>query len=295
MIEPRYPVYIPSKGRAGNLLTLRAFDRDGTPCRVVVEPSQVESYLPVVGSERLLVLPENGKGLTYARNWIWEHAIAEGHERHWQFDDDIREFIRAHKGHRLYCSSDVALAVLEDFVDQYENVALASLNSWFFVPVNRGFFEASPTPPFYLNHRCYTNFLVLNSLDNRFRGPYNEDADLSLQVLSCGWCTVLLNAFCINTPTTMTDAGGQTSIYVKDGRLRMARTLERAWPGVVTTSRRFGRPQHVVKGSWSYFDTGLKRKVAPPPVRAYGMRLVEKKPVQDPRLKQMLEEHRRDE
>lgn len=59
----------------------------------------------------------------------------------------------------------------------------------------------------------------------------------------------------------MTMKGGNSSqLYQGDGRTTMARSLERVWPGVVTTNRRFGRPQHVVADSWKKFDTKLIRK-----------------------------------
>ena len=55
--------------------------------------------------------------------------------------------------------------------------------------------------------------------------------------------------------------GGNTDILYKgDGRLKMARSLERVWPGVVSVDRRFNRPQHVVKDSWKKFDTPLIRR-----------------------------------
>ena len=53
--------------------------------------------------------------------------------------------------------------------------------------------------------------------------------------------------------------GGNTDqLYKDDGRTYMARSLEREWPGVVQTIRRFGRPQHIVY--WQNFDNKLKRR-----------------------------------
>ena len=104
-IQPRYPIFIPSKGRAHNLKTAKALDRDDVSYKVVVEPSQVESYVKVVGEQRLLVLPENGKGLVYSRNWITDHAKTLGTERHWQIDDDISDFYRVYRGMRLRCDA----------------------------------------------------------------------------------------------------------------------------------------------------------------------------------------------
>ncbi len=278
---PQHPVYIPSKGRADKPFTADAFDRDGVPYRIVVQPDQVDAYAKWAERGQLLVLPEDNKGLVYARNWIKEHAISEGHEWHWQFDDDVRKFYAVHHGYRVPCDAGIALRALEDFVDRYENVGLASLNSSFFIFINGA--TQVRYKPFYLNSRCYTNFLHRNDLPYRWRHRYNEDTDMTLQVLSGGWCTILLNAFlmmCEGTESNSTgniNGGGQAAVYAGDGRLKMARELERVWPGVVSTRRRFGRPQHVVKDSWTKFDTPLKLKPDAKPMPDYGIRLVNKK------------------
>lgn len=274
-LTPQYPIYIPSLGRADKLLAARMFDRDGIDYRVVVQPDQVDAYAAY--ADRLLVLPEDGKGLVYARNWIKEHSIANGDERHWQFDDDVRQFIRISANLRLPLDAGIALRMLEDFVGRYTNVRLASYNSEFFAPVSGS--TVHGIPPFYRNARCYTCFLITND-DLRFRGRYNEDTDMSLQVLANGYCTILFNAVVMRTPATMTSQGGQTDIYVNDGRLRMARELERRWPYVVETYRRFGRPQHKVRYWWKKFDTPLVRDptVEIPDGDPYGLTLV---PVKD--------------
>jgi len=290
--QPRYPVYIPSKGRADAPYTIRLFSNVGIDFRIVVEPSQEKAYSQH-GQERLLILPEDGKGLVYARNWIKDHAVSEGYKRHWQFDDDITCMLRMYRGYRLRCPANVALAAAEDFVERYENVALAAFNSQSFLPCSAGTTKY-PWPPFLLNHRCYTSFLMLNSLPNRWRQRYNEDTDMTLQVLADGWCTILFNAFMIDTPTTMTYTGGQTDIYVDDGRLHMARQLERVWPGVVSTKRRFRRPQHYINGEWRKFDNQLKRRAdfdpsKLPTVDEYGMNLVEVSPTDNARLRELLQ------
>jgi hypothetical protein len=107
----------------------------------------------------------------------------------------------------------------------------------------------------------YSCLLILNALPHKWRGRYNEDTDLCLQVLADGWCTVLTNAFLINKMRTMTMKGGNSDILYKgDGRLEMARSLERAWPHVVSVKRKFKRPQHCIAGNWKLFDTPLKRR-----------------------------------
>lgn len=256
---PRYPVYVVSKGRAGRCLTAKFLRRDRVPHKVVVEPQEREMYEATCGRENVLVLPFSnlGQGSIPARNWCWEHARAAGHARHWCLDDNIRRVrrLRAH-GKRIPCESGPALAAVEDFTDRYENLAIAGLNYSFFL-------RSSSTwnKPFFHNVHVYSCLLIQCDLPYRWRGKYNEDTDLCLQVLSGGLCTALVNVFSIEKMATMSMKGGNSDqLYKGDGRLKMARALERQWPYVVEVGRRFKRPQHKVRRNWRGFDTPLKLK-----------------------------------
>ena len=255
-MKPKYPIYIISKGRYDCCLTARFFIEDKVDFKIVVEPQEKQLYADVYGSERILVLPFSNLGLGSipARNWVWEHSKQAGHERHWIFDDNIGMVRRLHKGKRIRCNTNIALKSCEDFIDRYENVAIAGLNYTFFA--------VGKKPPFSLNNHVYSCLCIKNDLDYRWRGRYNKDTDICLQVLSGGWCTILFHAFLIDKMATMTMKGGNAEVLYKgDGRLKMARSLERLWPGVVTVNRRFDRPQHVIKDQWKRFDNPLiKRK-----------------------------------
>ena len=289
---PRYPIYVPSYRRYEYCHTAKFLIEDGTPFHLVVQPQERAEYARRFGEERVITLPHNVKGLLPTRNWIREHATKAGHERHWQIDDNIRYVYRWYKGVRMYCDSAIALRVTEDFIDRYENVAVAGLNYVMF--------GVGKQPPFHLNQRVYSCSLVLNSLPFSWRLRYNDDTDLCLQVLAAGWCTVLMNVFLIQKITTMTVKGGNTDdLYQGDGRLTMARSLERVWPGVVKTDRRFKRPQHVVKDEWRRFDTPLKFKPGLSlddfkGVNEYGMRLAMKRPIRSEKLRGLIEDNHRE-
>lgn len=252
---PKHPVYVISKGRSDRCLTAQALAKDGVPFRLVVEPQEAEAYASRFGRERLCILPFSNLGLGSipARNWVWEDAKAAGNDRHWILDDNMRAFYRRWKAKRIYCSAGVALRCVEDFAERYENVGLAALAYHFFVPDHR------KVLPFFANVHVYSCILIKNDLPIRWRGRYNEDTDLSLQCLAIGLCTILVNAFSVAKAATMSMKGGNTTeLYSGDGRLKMARSLERMWPGIVRTIRRFRRPQHYVE--WKKFAQPLKLK-----------------------------------
>lgn len=239
-INHKYPIYIPSKKRWNSRLTVKALDAMHVPYMVVVEPQEYEDYAAVIDKTRILVLPKNDQGLVYVRNWIWERSIANGDFRHWQIDDNISGFLRFNYNRKIPVRTGAIFRAAEDFVDRYTNVALAGFNYRFFAE-NRCI-----QPPFRLNRRIYSCSLVKNDLPYRFRGPYNDDTDMSLQVLQGGWCTVLFQAFLCNKQATMTVSGGLTETYLEQGRLYATQVLVDRHPSLARVTKRFGRWHHYV-------------------------------------------------
>lgn len=262
---PRYPVYVPSKGRFHDGRTARLFTEHKVPFYLVVEPQEEADYRRVFPDADYLVLPwsnhtdaeGNPDGLIAVRNWIKDHATANGHKRHWQWDDNIQKCVRFWRTRRYRCPPGPAMAVVEDLTDRYENVALSGMNYMTFIVPQRD--APKPKDPFTVNCHVYSCSLILNETPFRWRLRYNDDTDYCLQVLAAGWCTILVNAVAVDKAKTMTVSGGNTdALYQGDGRLKMARMLERQWPGVVKVGRRWGRPQHVI--NWRKFRTPLKRR-----------------------------------
>jgi len=250
----KYPIYIPSKNRADTCLTARFFLREGVKFKIVIEPSQVSAYRKNYADDLLLVLPRDEMLLVGARLWIREHSIAAGFDRHWQFDDNIRDFQRLHKGKRIPVDSNIALHVAEEFTDRYNNIGLTGFNYTMFT-------KPEYKQPYFLNVHVYSATLVNNRMPFKWRLKYNDDTDLCLQVLTNNLCTVLFNVFCVRKLQTMAIKGGNTDdLYAGDGRFVMARTLEEMWPEHVVTTWRFGRPQHLIKNNWHQFTTPLIRR-----------------------------------
>jgi hypothetical protein len=245
-VNPEYPVYVISKGRWESRLTSKALERLRVPYSIVVEPQERDHYASVIDPAKILVLPfsDLGQGSIPARNWVWEHAIERGAKRHWILDDNIRDFRRLHGSKRYRIGDGTTFRAAEQFLDRFENVALAGMHYSTFAATHP---TRALAKPFLLNTRVYSCILILNELPLRWRGRYNEDTDLSLRVLKAGWCTVLFYAFLADKQATMTMKGGNTDeLYQGDGRLEMARSLQRQHPDVTRISRKWGRWQHHV-------------------------------------------------
>lgn len=242
-MNPRYPVYIISKGRWESRLTVKALQARNIPFHVVIEPQEFDEYARVIPSQFILTLPFSnlGQGSIPARNWVWDHSISIGAERHWILDDNIRYFYRLTDNIKWRTTDGATFRAIEDCVDRYENVALAGMQYAMFVPRRMSW------PPILINTRIYSCILIKNDIPYKWRGRYNEDTDLSLRALKDGWCTMLFNAFPCDKQATMKMKGGNTDVlYQGDGRLKMAQSLVDQHPDVVRISWKWGRYQHVV-------------------------------------------------
>ena len=279
-MNPKYPVYIISKGRWESRLTSKALERMRVPYHIVVEPQEYDNYAAVIDQEKILVLPFSnlGQGSIPARNWVWEHSISVGAERHWILDDNISDFYRFHDGKRISVTDGTIFLASEDFVDRYTNVALAGMQYKMFAITS---LTSSIRKPFLMNTRVYSCILIKNNMPYRWRGRYNEDTDLSLRVLKDGWCTILFYAFLADKMPTMTMKGGNTEeLYKldgqKDGRLLMAQSLQQQHPDVTKIVWKWGRWQHSVDYR-PFKNNRLIRKPGaeiPEGVNNYGMKLV---------------------
>ena len=239
----RYPVYVPSKGRAENCTTPDVLESLGVPHHIVVEPDEVNVYEKRFGRDRLIVLPDDlAPGLHTTRTWIKRYCIREtGAARHWQIDDNIRGFYRYNRNLKTPVADGTVLRCIEDFVDRYENVALAGPHYFMFVS------RKSPSPPITLNTRVYSCTLVNNAIPHEWTLRYNDDTDISLRVLKDDWAIVLFSAFLQDKAHTMTFKGGLTEDYESmDGRKEFAEMLRERHPEVVSVTRKFGRWHHHV-------------------------------------------------
>ncbi len=275
-MNPRYPVFIPTKGRWESRLTIRALEKIGVPYKAVIEEQEYDNYAAVVDPKNILVLPHRDKGLVVTRNWIWDYALSLGTPRFWTIDDNVKGFFRWNNNLKVPVTTGSIFYAMEDFVERYSNVPIAGMNYFMFIK------RKAKDNPIRLNTRVYSNMLIEtdardpNGKPYRNEGFYNDDTDLCLRVLKDGFCTILFNAFLIEKSTTMTVKGGMTPHYQGDGRWKMAEELRQKHPDVTTITYKWGRWQHQVDYR-PFKKNRLIRKPGveiPEGVNDYGMKLV---------------------
>ena len=126
-----------------------------------------------------------------------------------------------------------------------------------------------------------------NRLEERWRGTYNEDTDLTLRVLSTGdLCTVNFNSLLSGKQSTGSMKGGNTTTIYEFGQddkfgglQKKFDELKKNWGDIVTfTNKRHkdGRPHHHIAYT-KYFTQPLILKDGvskEPKINNYNMKLV---------------------
>ena len=289
-MNPQFPIYIVSKGRADSRLTAKALDSLGVPYRIVIERQEFDAYAAVIDQSKILILDPayqknydtfdrlgetKSKGPGPARNFVWDHSISEGHAWHWVMDDNIAGFRRFNRSKRLLVGDGTIFKCMEDFALRYRNVAMAGPNYTSFATTTLT--NTHRLPPFIMNTRIYSCNLIRNDVDFRWRGRYNEDTDLSLRMLKRGWCTVQFNAFLQNKVVTQGLKGGNTDeFYAKEGTQAKSQMLVAMHPDCARLKWRFGRIHHMVnyRQFKNVFVLREDAQLSETPIDEYGMELV---------------------
>ena len=301
LTQNKYPIYIVSKGRWESRLTMKSLEQMGLSYFVIVEEQEREQYAAVLDRKLATILtldptyqrdydvfaPTPGvtsTGSGPARNFAWDHAEANGDARHWVVDDNIGGFFRLNDNLKVPVKTGAFFRSMEDFVDRYENVAMAGPHYFRFVP------RKDVHPPFIINTRVYSCNLIQTDASFRWRGRYNEDTDLSLRMLKAGWCTVLFNALLQNKSDTQKMKGGNTDSIYTIGTLEKSRMLVNMHPDVARLVWKWNRWHHHVdyrrfKRNQLKLKPGIDLSTMEP--NEYGMKLVNvhtREPIPTPAL-----------
>lgn len=294
-MNPRWPIFIPSRGRAGICYAPRELDRIGVPYRLIVEDHEHDTYAAIYGESRVLVLPQryideyesgdpegDAAGLPLGpgcpRNYAWDIAQEEGAAWHWCIDDNVRYWARMDGNHFFMAGDGWIFAAMEDHASRYLNVGLAAPEYNMHQPARNRW-----PRPFRTNRRTMSTHLVRTELPLRWRFRYNDDIDFSIRVLEAGWCIINYVAFTQGKLGTQHTPGGSTDTIYAGGTYRKTMCLVEAWPAIVKPVTRWGRPHHVV--DWSRYDGMHPVKDPnwqPPPEGTYATKIVQRIDPRDP-------------
>jgi len=256
-VQPRFPIFVPTLGRYDSRLTIKALQRMHIErWYAVVEKQEYEKYAAVIPAEHILILDESYKtryelldslGLSKstgpgpARNFAWDKSIEMDFEWHWVMDDNIRQFLRLNHNMRHEVLSGAFFRAMEDFCLRYENIAMAGPHYRAFVP------RKDKRAPLIFNTRIYSCNLIRNDVPYRWRGRYNEDTILSLDMLKDGWVTVQFCAFLQEKMRTQTVQGGNTAVfYSQEGTYPKSQMLVDVYPQYSELVHKYGRIHHHV-------------------------------------------------
>jgi len=280
------PIYIPSKGRALIAKTPASLDEVGRPYTIIVEDAQHDAYAAVYGEAKLMVLDPKFQeeyetcddlgmskpvGAGAARNQAWADSIDKGYDWYWVMDDNIWHFLRMNGNRKVLAGDDLPFRAMEEFARRYRNVAMCGPQYKMFAPAR------ARLKPFVTGTRIYSCNLIRNSVPQRWRGRYNEDTILSLDLLKAGWQTVQFNAFLQNKMTTQLMPGGNTDTLYKDGTTDKSKMLVDVHPDVAEMKWKFGRVHHEVDyrrwlngplvpdPTYQPIDLAVKERVVPIP------------------------------
>ena len=264
--ETHFPVYIVSKGRHDVCITSYFLTLSEVKHYVVVEEFEYEKYLSTVGQSpftTVITIPqrffdeydtlcdyENDEGEVRktgpgaARNFAIWHSIQNGAKACHLLDDNLHGMYMLNENLRMKVRTPAMIRAMEEHFMAFDNVALAG-------PNYRSF--ASPDakrPSHIFNTRIYSWIIFRNDLYEKgfkFRGRYNEDTILSLDVLTAGYATAQWNMFLQHKMGTQGLKGGNTEeFYNEEGTLRKSQMLVDTYPQYAKLVWKFQRYHHTV-------------------------------------------------
>lgn len=237
------PIFVATKGRAAACNTLHLL---GDHVFVVVEPQEEEIYRKAFPRHTFLVLPENDRGVTYARNFILNHA-REYHDWFWMLDDDIKQAYFVVDKKNVKAPFGEVLRKAEEVLCSIRGLAVGALEyqqySW------------SAKRPVAMNSYCDVAVLVNieRTTHLQYRDGCKEDRDFVLQALSTGYKSARSTHTSFAVPKNGSNKGGLHDAYEAGLEKHWSKKMIEMWPGVcVSKIKKDGRPD--VKINWKLIN-----------------------------------------
>lgn len=240
-----FPILIPSKNRPDKkLFSILAGEQ--LDFKIIVEPQDQAKY--EAWDKHLLILPENNRGVSYARNYCLQYARKYLSDWFWMIDDDLTKFCHFNPNEKKVTTKQ-ALELSESLFLPLDNIAQASLEY-------RQYAWGHNIP---LKFNSYCNACVcLNIVKTKLFNykeslKMKEDKDFSLQILTSGYRNVRTAQIAFQTPNIGSNPGGCHEIYKPNIEKAESLKLCKIWGETLCTPQIKRDGRNDVKVNWSYF------------------------------------------
>lgn len=240
-----FPVFVVSKSRPEFFAKGTGRALGAVPFTAVVEPQDAVVYAK---HGPVLELPENDRGLPYARQFVLQHVRQQSLEWFWMLDDDIDTFFTVKNRRCVKIDGRAALTGAQQLFLQVPALGQAALEY--------KQFAWSSTKAVRLNGYCDVA-VCINVANTRFVNyrdvTLKEDRDFTLQILSTGRRTARITRFAFGTARNGSNHGGLYPLYATDGfEEAQSRRMEQLWSGICSFHRKpDGRPD--VRINWAAY------------------------------------------
>lgn len=238
------PIFIATKGRADTCTTAQKLLAEGTLFTLVVEPQDAAAYAKVFGvGVNMVVLLENNKGVSYARNHILGLARELCMTWFWMLDDDIKDMFTVESKKLVRKPFTEVMASAERVIEKLDNVAVGAMEY--------GQYAWAAKKESVLNSYCDVAVLinVKKTQHIQYREACKEDRDFVLQCLASGYDSARSSLTAFAVPKNGSNKGGLHDAYASGLETHWSAKMVALWPGVCEHKiKKDGRPD--VKIHW---------------------------------------------
>lgn len=238
-----HTVIIASKGRAGTSQSISRVLEEELNHILVVEPQDGKAYAEAYPDAVIVLLLENDKGISYARQACLDYAREQEMEYFWMMDDDIKQMYLTSGGKNIKFPFGAVLYHAETLLTEDPEIGVGALEyqqySW----------SAKKDVTF----GSYCDQVVLINVEAtrhiNYRPNCKEDRDFVLQCLQRGLKSARASRCAFSSPKNGTNKGGLHEAYKGGLENHWSARMVELWPGVCERiTKKDGRPD--VKIHW---------------------------------------------
>jgi len=218
-------IFIPTKNRYDNCKTANLIG-DYKNLFLVVEPHEYKEYRINYPNFNILQLPEDDKGLAYARNWVKLFTVRGGIEQYWLLDDDISYFYKRQGTKLIRNNYDDSLLDAQDyFINNGVAVGALEYRQYAWSSTKRGVYNSFCDSAVFIDNKLTDGIFCNEELKLKI------DRDFCIKVIRSGnkTCRDTMNAFSV--PPNGSNKGGLKEIAYdqKDTELNACKKMIEIW------------------------------------------------------------------